>query len=67
MVIVPMVPHVEFERNDHVENAPYFIWRSFFENDWKTIHSPSFRQSIETKLDKVEIYASEEIVQSYFG
>jgi len=33
----------------------------------KTIHSPSFKQSIERKLDKTEIYASEEIVQSYFG
>ena len=40
---------------------------TLLENDSKTIHSPSFRQSIERKLDKVEIYASEEIVQSYFG
>ena len=38
-----------------------------FQNDSKTIHSPSFKQSIERKLDKTEIYASEEIVQSYFG
>ena len=52
----------------------YFIFhmhllsRIFFvENGFKTIHSPSFKASIDRKLDKTEIYAREEIVQSFFG
>ena len=51
--------------NPHLDSLTKIL--QTIQNDSKTIHSPSFKQSIERKLDKTEIYASEEIVQSYFG
>lgn len=53
----------EFDgRLKHVEEKMQII-----QTESKTMHSPSFKASIDRKLDKTEIYAREEIVQSFFG